>query len=169
MADDSSKPVSPEKSGMRISTRMLLGIILFIVIILTVAILTLNVMVLDTQPAAAYPFTTMYAVAFPEGKPQTIGNIHIVVLAYNNEIVSDIDGSREKLTVGENRILSERRAIITTLGVITVIDTNFRITLKYKGERDNQAYFDMALQTSKQVPDILIRKVLPAEMNAQPM
>jgi hypothetical protein len=49
------------------------------------------------------------------------------------------------------------------------MDTNFQINLKYKGERDNRAYFDMAVHTSKQVPDILLRQLLPNEIDARPV
>jgi len=71
--------------------------------------------------------------------------------------------------VGEERVISERRAVITTLGVINLMDTNFRINLKYKGNRDNLAYFDMAIHTSQQVPDILLTQLIPAEIHAQPI
>jgi hypothetical protein len=59
--------------------------------------------------------------------------------------------------------------VITTLGAITLMDTNFKINLKYKGERDNRAYFDMAVHTSKQVPDMLLKQLLPAEIDARPI
>jgi hypothetical protein len=49
------------------------------------------------------------------------------------------------------------------------MDTNFKINLKYKGERDNRAYFDMAVHTSKQVPDMLLKQLLPAEIDARPI
>jgi hypothetical protein len=47
------------------------------------------------------------------------------------------------------------------------MDTNYVINLKYKGERDGRAYFDMAVHTSKQVPDILLKRMLPAEIDAR--
>jgi hypothetical protein len=71
--------------------------------------------------------------------------------------------------VGEDRVISERRAIITTLGAVTLLDTHFQINLTYKGENQNRAYFDMAIHTSQQVPDVLLRRLLPPEMEAQPM
>jgi hypothetical protein len=91
------------------------------------------------------------------------------VLSFQNELISDIDGDRQKLVIGEDRVISERRAVITTLGTITLMDTNFKINLKYKGDRDNLAYFDMAIHTSQQVPDMLLNQLLPAEIHAQPM
>ena len=149
--------------------KIILGVILLMIIILAAALLTLDVTVTNVAPGVAMPFTTSYGVSFPEGQTITIGNTHINVLSYQNELISDIDGDRQKLVVGEDRIISERRAVITTLGVITLMDTNFQINLKYKGERDNRAYFDMAVHTSKQVPDILLRQPLPNEIDARPI
>ena len=156
-----------ENSGMGI--RVILYLIVLAVIIAAVAWLSLNITVKDADPGASLPFTTNYGVSFPEGQTITIGNTHINVLSYQNEIISDIDGEREKLVEGEDRIISERRAVITTLGMITLMDINFQIDLKYKGERDNRAYFDMAVHTSRQVPDILLKQLLPAEIDARPI
>lgn len=78
------------------------------------------------------------------------------VLSYQNELISDIDGDRQKLVVGEYRLISERRAVITTLRVIKLLDTNFEISLNYKRNRDNLAYFDTAVHTTQQVPDMLL-------------
>ena len=149
--------------------KIILGVILLIIIILAAALLTLDVTVTNVAPGVAMPFTTSYGVSFPEGQTITVGNTHINVLSYQNELISDIDGDRQKLEVGEDRIISERRAVITTLGAITLMDINFEINLKYKGERDNRAYFDMAVHTSKQVPDILLRQLLPSEIDARPI
>jgi len=149
--------------------KVILGVILLIIIILAAALLTLDVTVTNVAPGVAMPFTTSYGVSFPEGQTITVGNAHINVLSYQNELISDIDGDRQKLVVGEDRIISERRAVITTLGAITLMDINFEINLKYKGERDNRAYFDMAVHTSKQVPDILLRQLLPNEIDARPI
>ncbi len=152
-------------SGMMV----ILGIIGLIIVILAVAFLTLSVSVTSVSAGTSLPFTTSYGVSFPEGQTITIGNTHVNVLSYQNELISDIDGDRQKLVVGEDRIISERRAVITTLGAITLMDTNFNINLKYKGERDNRAYFDMAVHTSKQVPDILLNRLLPPEIDARPI
>jgi hypothetical protein len=155
-----------ERSGS--SGKTIIGIIVIIVIIAAAMILTLNVTVTDATPGVSMPFTTNYGVSFPEGQTITIGNTHINMLAFQDELISDIDGDRQNLLYGENRAISERRAVITTLGVIPLIDTHFQINLKYKGERDNRAYFDMAVHTSGQVPDILLRLLLPPEIDARP-
>jgi hypothetical protein len=149
--------------------KIIIYIIILAIIIAVVAWLSLSVTVTTVDPGVSMPFTTTYGVSFPEGQTITVGNTHINVLSYQNELISDIDGDRQKLVIGEDRIISERRAVITTLGVITLLDTHFQINLKYKGERDNRAYFDMAVHTSRQVPDILLRQLLPAEIDARPV
>ncbi len=149
--------------------KIVLGIILLIIIIVAAAFLTLSVKVTNVTPGAAMPFTSNYGVSFPEGQTITIGNTHIIVLSNQGLIITDIDGDKENLLVGEKRVISERRAVITTLGVISLIDTHFQIDLVYKGERDNRAYFDMAVHTSQQVPDILLRQLLPKEIDATPI
>jgi hypothetical protein len=149
--------------------KILLYLIVFVVIVAAVALLTLSVTVTTVAPGLSMPFTTNYGVSFPEGQTITIGNTHIIVLSNQGLIITDIDGDRQNMVVGEKRVISERRAQITTLGVITILDTHFQIDLVYKGERDNRAYFDMAIHTSQQVPDILLKQLLPNEIDARPI
>lgn len=144
-------------------------LVVLAIIVAVLALLTLSVSVMQVSTSYALPFTTSYSVTFPEGQSIAIGSSRMSVLSFENELISDIDGDRQKLVVGEDRVISERRAVITTLGVIKLMDTNFMINLKYKGNRDNLAYFDMAIHTSQQVPDILLKRLLPPEINAQPM
>jgi hypothetical protein len=158
----------PQKSGGS-GLKILFYLICIVIIAAVIAILTLSVSVTNVTPGNTLPFTTNYGVTFPEGQSIAIGTSHISVLSFENELISDIDGDRQKLVVGEDRVITERRAVITTLGVVRLMDTNFAINLKYKGNRDNLAYFDMAVHTSQQVPDILLRKVLPAEIHATPI
>jgi hypothetical protein len=158
-----------EKGRSGSGIKYVIYLIVLALIVAVVAWFSLNVTVTNVTPGNALPFTTNYGVSFPEGQTITVGNTHINVLTYQAELISDIDGDRQKLVVGEDRIISERRAVITTLGVITLLDTNFKINLKYKGERDNRAYFDMAVHTSQQVPDVLLKQLLPAEIDARPI
>lgn len=158
-----------EKGSSGSGIKYIIYLIILAIIVAVVAWFSLSVTVTNVTPGNALPFTTNYGVSFPEGQTITIGNTHINVLTYQNEIISDIDGDRQKLVVGEDRIISERRAVITTLGALKLLDTNFKINLKYKGERDNRAYFDMAVHTSQQVPDMLLKQLLPAEIDARPI
>ena len=115
------------------------------------------------------PFSSKYSVTFPIGQQVTIGNTHITVLTYQNELLSNIDGDQQKLLEGQDRTTQERRAVVTTLGAVTLVDTNFQIDLQYQGQRDNLAYFNLIIYTSKQVPDILLRMLLPSSINASPI
>ena len=157
------------KGGFGTGMKVAISLIVLGIILLVVAFLSLSVSVTNVTPGNSLPFTTTYGVSFPEGQTVTVGNVHINVLSYQNELISDIDGDRQKLVIGENRVVRERRAVITTLGAITLIDTVFEIDLKYNGERDNRAFFDMAIHTSRQVPDVLLRNLIPPEMDARPI
>jgi biopolymer transport protein ExbD len=157
------------QGGWGMGIKLIVSLIVLAIIIAVIALLTLSVSVMTPSTSYAMPFTTNYAVTFPEGQQIAIGNSRMSVLSFQNELISDIDGDRQKLVIGEDRVISERRAVITTLGTITLMDTNFKINLKYKGDRDNLAYFDMAIHTSQQVPDMLLNQLLPAEIHAQPM
>ena len=157
------------KGGLGTGIKIIITLIILAIIIAVAAFLTISVSVTNVSPGSSFPFTTTYGVSFPGGQEITIGNTHISVLSYQNELISDIDGNRQKLVVGEDRVISERRAVITTLGIITLMDTNFQINLKYKGDRDNRAYFDMAVHTSRQVSDMLLRQLLPSEIDARPI
>ena len=151
-------------SGLKIAA----AIIILIVIVAAAALLTLSVTVMNATPGISMPFSTRYGVSFPEGQTITIGNVHISTLANQGVIISDIDGDKQNMAVGDQRVISERRAVITTLGSFTLIDTHFQITLTYKGERDNRAYYDMNVQTSAEVPQILLNHLLPPEIQAVP-
>jgi hypothetical protein len=149
-------------------TKIIIALIIIATIVVLAALWTLSVSVTTAPTSYALPFTTSYSVTFPESQTIAIGNSHMSVLSYQNELISDIDGDRQKLVVGEDRIITQRRAVITTFGVVRLMDTNFQINLKYKGNRDNLAYFDMVIHTSQQVPDMLLKELLPPEINAQP-
>lgn len=172
-AGQGSFPASPSREGGKPKPGVVLKVIAGLVIIIIVggvtALLTLGVTVMSPDQNATYPYATTYTVSFPEGQPVTIGNSRILVLSFENEMITDIDGNREKLAIGDERQVSGRRARITTLGAIPLIDTNFQITLKYKGVSGNLANFDMTIKTSSQVPDYLIQRILPPGINARPV
>ncbi|MGA2917993.1 hypothetical protein [Methanoregula sp.] len=158
-----------QKTGWGSGTKIVISLVVLIIIVAVAGILTLTVSVTNVSPGNALPYTTNYGVSFPEGQTLAIGNTQISVLSNQNELFSNIDGDQQKLVVGEDRNISERRAVITTLGAITLVDTYFQIDLKYDGDRDNRAYFDMAVHTSRQVPDYLLNRLLPTEIDARPI
>jgi hypothetical protein len=148
--------------------KILIGCVVLFIVIIAAAILTLSVATISPRQDAAYPYTTAYAVSFPEGEPVNIGTTRFVALSYQDEMVADVDGNREKLVIGEERRFAERRVRVTTLG-FTIIETNFQILMKYKGARDNRAYFDLTVTTEKQVPEFLIKRLLPPAVDARPI
>jgi hypothetical protein len=162
---EGSKQENKKGSGGKI----LLGVIIIIILIFLAALLTLNVAVTNPVTGISMPFASKYSVTFPIGQQVTIGNTHITVLTYQNELLSNIDGDQQKLLEGQDRMTPERRATVTTLGAVTLVDTDFQIDLQYQGQRDNLAYFNLIIYTSKQVPDFLLRMLLPSSINASPI
>lgn len=165
------REIEKEKGRRRFGAgaKAIVALIVIIIIIIIAAVLTLQVTVGAPEVGATYPYAMGYGVTFPEGQVIQIGNTRIIALSYQGEIITDVDGVREQMAVGDERTISGRRATITTLGLIPITDTNFQITLKYKGERDNVAYFDLIVMTSRQVPDYVIRRLLPPEISAVPI
>jgi len=152
-----------------IGVTIAIALLVIALVVIVAAYLTLSVSITNVGPGNVLPYTTMYGVTFPEGQAIAIGNSHISVLSYEGELITDIDGDRQKLVTGQTRTIAERRATINSLGSIKLTDTIFQINLTYKGNRDNQAYFDMAVHTSKQIPDMLLQKIIPREIDARPM
>jgi hypothetical protein len=148
-------------------TGIIIALVVIVIVFAAIAWFSMSETVTSVTPGTPLPFTTNYAVSFPEGQTTTLGNSRINVMWFENELITDIDGAKQKLVVGEERVISERRGVIKALGVIPLMDTNYVINLKYKGERDGRAYFDMAVHTSKQVPDILLKRMLPPEIDAR--
>jgi hypothetical protein len=146
---------------------IVIALVVIVIVFAAIGWFSMSETVSSVTPGTPLPFTTNYAVSFPEGQTTTLGNSRINVMWFENELITDIDGAKQKLVVGEERNISERRGIMKALGVITLMDTNYAINLKYKGERDGRAYFDMAVHTSKQVPDILLKRMLPPEIDAR--
>jgi hypothetical protein len=158
---------SQENAGWGTGTKILLGIIAIVAVIAVLAIITLTVAVIDSHPGTSFPYSTTYRVSIPDGEPVTIGSTKILVMTYENEIVTDVDGVKEKLVVGQDRVINPRYARIMALGV-PLMDTDFQITLKYLGMSGKNALFDMNVRTSKQVPEMVVRKLIPPSMNAVP-
>jgi len=157
-----------EKQGWGLGTRILLFLIALVVILSVIAFLTLSVTVSNQANGESFPYTTTYRVSLPDSQPITIGNSQILVLTMSNEVDTSVDGQKERLAIGQERTISARHAKISALG-LTVIDTDFQIVLKYIGSSGSNALFDMRIMTSRQVPEILIRQIIPPGMGAQPI
>lgn len=169
MTDTPTEKTAPqEKQGWGLGTKILIGIIALIVIISVLAVVTLTVAVLDSQTGTSFPYTTTYRVSIPDGQPVTMGTTKILVMTYENEVVTEVDGVKEKLVVGQERVISPRYARVSALG-IPLMDTDFQITLKYLGTSGKNALFDMNIKTSRQVPEMVISKLIPPSMGAVPV
>jgi hypothetical protein len=173
MVNNSTQPtpqtvVIKEKQGWSLGTRILLWLIAIVVIVSVLAVLTLTVAVLDTPTGTSFPYTTTYRVSLPDSEPISIGSSKIIVLTMGNEVDTSVDGVKERLAIGQERTISPRYARISALGM-PVIDTDFQIVLKYIGSSGSNALFDMRVMTSRQVPEILIRQIIPPRMGAQPI
>ena len=152
--------------GLSTGTKVLLGILGLIAIICVIAVVTLTVAVIESQTGTSFPYSTSFRVSLPDGELVTIGNSKILVMVMGDSVDTSVDGNKEKLAVGEERIIRPHFARISVLG-IPLIDTDFQITLKYLGTSGKNALFDLTIKTSKQVPDLLLKRLIPSNMNAQ--
>ncbi|MDP3565170.1 MAG: hypothetical protein Q8R70_11845 [Methanoregula sp.] len=168
MSDSTENTRSPGNAGWGLGTKILLGILGLIAVIAVIAVVTLTVAVVESQTGTSFPYITTYRVSLPDGEPVTIGSTRILALTMPDGVDVAVDGNKEKLTVGQERIINPRYARISALGV-PLMDTDFQITLRYLGASGNNALFDMTVRTSKQVPEMVVRKLLPPSMNAQPV
>jgi predicted metalloprotease len=152
-------------------TGMKIGIIIIVlaIVVIAAALLTVSVNVTNISPGDVLPYTTNYGTSFPEGQTIQIGNTQISAISYGNMVTTDVNDNQQQLVVGQTQVISEQHARITTLGVITLMNTNFQIDLTYKGALDNRAYFDIAIHTGSQVPSQLIRLLLPSQIDATPI
>jgi hypothetical protein len=168
MTESAKSPEPQGTKGWSTGTKALVGIVVLVLVLATLAVFTLTVAVMGSLSGNSFPYTTNYRVTLPDGEPVMIGSSHILVASYDNELFCDVDGTKEKLVVGQERVISPRHARVTVMG-IPIIDTDFQITLTYLGLTGKDANFDMSVRTSTQVPEIVIRRLIPASMNAQPI
>jgi hypothetical protein len=82
------------------------ALVVLIIIAAAIAWFSVSVTNTDVTPGIALPFTTMYAVSFPEGQTVTFGNSHVNVLC-QEEVITDIDGG-QKLVVVSKRMPGRR-------------------------------------------------------------
>ena len=157
-------PPKPKKGG---KGKVILAVVLILVAILAAGLITLSVTVTDPREGVAYPYTTTYVVLFPDGERVTVANTPMMALTYENEMIIDVNGQRNKIVVGEEKLISERRAIINVFGR-PVLATNFQIFMKYLGMNGNKAQFYLTVKRSNDVPQFLIDRLLPSEIEAQP-
>lgn len=170
----SSAPASMKSEGFHprryggYSLRTIILLILGVLVLLIIAAY-LSIRLEQSTPyaGATYPWTVTYEVLFPDGKQVYIGSTSIMALSYQDEIIIDVDGKREKMVVGEERLISERRAVIKALG-IPVADTNYQMYVRFMGKEEKNIRFYLTIKTSQQINQFLIDRILPGEIQAKP-
>ncbi len=170
MSNSDKKNYPLGAGGLSRGTKILLGILAIVAVVSILAVVTLTIAVIDSQTGTSFPYTTSYRVSLPDGQPVTIGTTKILALTMPDGVDVSVDGTKEKLAVGQERIINPYNARISALGV-PLMNTDFQITLKYLGPSPtgNNALFDLTVKTSKQVPEMVISKLIPASMGAQPV
>ena len=168
MTDTIEKKEAPAKTGMGTGTKIIIGLIGIVIVVGLIAALTLTVAVLDSPTGTTFPYSTTYRVSLPDGEPVSIGTTKILVMTMPDGVDVSVDGNKEKLVAGQERVINPRYARVMALGV-PLMDTDFQITLKYLGPSGKNALFDMTIRTSKQIPEMVISKIIPPSMGAQPV
>jgi hypothetical protein len=168
MADNPVDAESEGLKGMSTGTKVLVGIIIAVVLVALVAVFTLTIGVMETEAGSNFPYVTSYKVTMPDGQPVSLGNTRLTVTTNGNDAVADVNGLKAKLIAGQQWVITPRSARVAALG-IPLLDMDFQITLTYLGQTGNKANFDLTIKTSKQVPEILLRGLIPANVNAQPV
>ncbi|MBR1369835.1 hypothetical protein RJ53_10240 [Methanocalculus chunghsingensis] len=159
------EPPEEKKNG---KLKIIAVIVLIILLLVVAAFATLNVSIYAPVSGATYPYTTTYNVWFPLGKTVEVGGMNMVALSTADEMLISVDGVTEKIDVGENKLISEKRAVVRTLGQ-TVVDTNFQIYLNYRGLTDQRtANFFLSMRTSQQVPEPILKLLIPRDIQAVP-
>jgi hypothetical protein len=138
-----------------------------IILLLLIGYATISLEQSPPYIGATYPWTTTYEVLFPDGKQVYIGSTSLMALSYQDEVIIDVDGDREKMVIGEERLISERRAVIKALG-IPIADTNYQMYVKFLEVQENNIKFYLTIKTSQQIPQFLIERILPSEIQAKP-
>lgn len=151
--------------------RSLMGVGLIILVVmgvLTALILTLTIAA--DQPGvsgATYPYSTTFRVSLPEGETVRVGDLDILALKAGDTIALRIGDRREEMDPGETRDVADRTVAVKALGQ-TVFQTGYRLKVTWTGMEGRDLIFRVTLLSSRQIPDWLISRVMPAEIQAVP-
>lgn len=166
MTDQSSHAPGRKPDGMASHTKLLLGIIAGLVIVIAVVgILTFTMSVSTDTTGVSLPYETHYSVSLPDGNTVTIGNSRIAVMAYSGSVITDVDGNREQLSVGQTRVISPRHATISIFG-LPVYTADFQLTLQYLGSSGSLDNFDLTVASSQKIPSFLLDRLIPSSVKA---
>ncbi|PKL59103.1 MAG: hypothetical protein CVV33_09560 [Methanomicrobiales archaeon HGW-Methanomicrobiales-4] len=151
--------------------RLLVSIGIFILVvvgILTSVIMTLTI--IPDQPGISgtlYPYTTTFRVSLPEGETVKVGNLDILALRTGDTIALRIGDRREEMDLREMREVADRTVTVKTLGK-TAFQTGYRLSVTWTGMEGRSAIFRVMLMSNRQIPDWLVSRVMPAEIQATP-
>ncbi|HVP96423.1 hypothetical protein [Methanoregula sp.] len=166
MTDLSPHASGRSKGGAHHRTKLLLGIGAGLVIVIAIAaVLTYTMTVTTGTAGVSLPYQTHYAVSLPDGNAVTIGSIRIAVMTYNGSVITDADGNREQLAIGQTRIISPRHATISIFG-IPIFNADFQITLQYLGSSGSRDNFNLTVATSQKIPSFLLDRLVPSSVKA---
>ncbi|QYZ79285.1 hypothetical protein E2N92_07455 [Methanofollis formosanus] len=161
-------PPAPEPKKMSGKKKAVLGVFGLLLLLAVAAAFTLDVEFGDPIPGSTYPYTVTYNVWFPDGEPVTVGNVKMMALSYGDELILDVNGNREKIVLGQEMEVAEHHASMKIFGV-TLLSTDFKMFMKYRGLVEGKANFSLTVKTSRQIPQFVINLLLPKEIQAQPM
>ena len=144
-------------------------ILIIVIVIASSAYLSITVNPdIPPPPEAVLPYRATYEVLIPEGQDLAIGNTDILILSTGPELTMKIGDRREEFVVGQTKTITERDALVTVLG-FRVFEMTYRIDATYQGMTGDQADFFLILFTSQPVPDILIQRLLPGQIQLRPV
>lgn len=150
------------------------SLIIVVIIIIGLMIATLATILTATiipdQPGmkgTSLPYSTTFHASLPEGEEVTVGNLDILALKTGDRIALKIGDRREEMVTGEEREIADRNATILVFGQ-PVFETGYRLMVTWTGMQQDRAMFTVTLKTGRQVPDWLISRVLPSQIQASP-
>jgi hypothetical protein len=167
MVSDKKNEVN-RKSG-RTGLKIAAIIIVILVVVAAAGFATLTV-IADLPPAsgALYPYTITYDVLIPEGQTFSVGGTPLLILSTGDQLLMKVGDRTESFTIGQTKTITERTAKVTTLG-IPITETNYMIDATYRGMVGERADFYLVVKTSRQIPSILIDRILPDGIMARPI
>ncbi len=138
-----------------------------VLVLVLAAFFTMGVTFADSPGAAAYPYTTTYDVIFPNSEKVQLGNVEILAIPSAESVTLSVNKQREDIALNEVKEISARRAIIAVLG-IPVLKFDFKVLAEYRGMVGTDARFYLSVKTSDQMPEFIVGRLLPSNIQARP-
>lgn len=126
------------------------------------AAIVLTLTIAPDAPAVSggYPYSSTYEILIPEGQILKAGDLEFLVLKTGEGIALKIGDRREEMIQGEIRDTKDRMLTIGALGR-TILETRYRLRASWDGMRDGNAVFRVTLQSEEQIPDWIVRPIMP--------